>query len=115
MLLPHTCKNCGELAESVLHGAGAYQIRQSCGECGAYIKFIHYSDMPTVTGIRAEIWTISNQRVSIIEKAKKAIGFKDLETDRWRRLAWYRVYREVYDMINSAEQRYETLDEEINF
>lgn len=96
LLLSSKCERCGSEGAPHLSISGPH-VRMSCGACGFYIKFVGKQALPSVPELRAEIWRITNQAVDVIERAKKACGFQDVQTSEWRAMQYYKLYKYLLD------------------
>ena len=70
----YSCNRCGLIFEASFVFAGPH-IKQVCYGCNAYVKFFDKKLIPDVKEIKIKIWAVVSQDVSLIEAAKKQIGF----------------------------------------
>ncbi len=71
------CHKCGYSGESKFSISGTH-LKQKCGNCGFYIKFLDHKLFPSVADLRLKIWQISGGSKELIEIAKSEISFTEI-------------------------------------
>lgn len=93
LFIPHNCSACGKTEEAKFLFSGPH-VKQVCGHCNAYVKFVSKSIIPDATEIRLKIWSIT-QDVPLIEAAKEQCGFVEGLSGLQNRIMYWRLYLSV--------------------
>lgn len=100
-LLQTTCYSCGTISEPILSASGKH-IKQSCGACGKYIKFIAQNTLPHIKLVRAAIWSLSMEDVVFIQSVKQEMLFEEYKLAHGEYIAYWRLYLEIRKQIIQA-------------
>lgn len=93
-LLSNACACCGYKGPTSLTIVGPH-IRQSCGACGQYVKFIGVDDLPPLADIKRATFEIT-QDLEYIDRAKSCCGFQVVKTMKWVQMQYYKLYKYIY-------------------
>lgn len=94
------CFICGRANQSIFTVAEIY-LHYTAMNYSKTKSFITLEYLPSVKEIRNHIWNIADKNSDVIEHAKNRIQFKQHRTDGLLdRLEWFKVYREVKDLLN---------------
>jgi hypothetical protein len=96
----HSCHKCGGVDEAKFVLSGPH-VKQVCLHCGFYVKFAGHAIIPDIAEIRLRIWQISKGNVEIIEAAKVATGYVQIEDKLLHKIQWWRVYLRVRATVPS--------------
>ncbi|RZJ92459.1 MAG: hypothetical protein EOO20_01755 [Chryseobacterium sp.] len=90
LFIPHFCPVCGQTEEAKFVFSGPH-VKQVCGNCDAYVKFVSKSVVPDATETRLKIWSIT-QDVPLIDAAKEECKFVDGLIGLEKRMMCWRLY-----------------------
>jgi hypothetical protein len=96
----HTCYKCGLIDEAKFVFAGPH-VKQVCNGCGFYVKFFDKAMIPDVMEIKLKIWAITNQDLTLIEKAKREVEFTPC-TGLTAKMMYWRVYLKVRELLKQT-------------
>lgn len=100
-LLSNACPDCGYEGPTSLTIVGPH-IRQSCGACGVYVKFIGVQDLPDLRVIKQTTFEIT-QDLEYINRAKVACGFQEVKTMKWVQMQYYKLYKYIYNEVERKQ------------
>ena len=98
------CHKCGYSGESRFSISGTH-LKQICGKCGFYIKFLDHKLFPSVADLRLKIWGISGGNKELIEMAKVDISFAEIRNNDTsisnsltNKLQYWKLYLKVREL-----------------
>jgi len=91
-LIESYCHKCGVIGESRLAWAGPH-IKQSCDNCGAYIKFYDKAKLPDVREIKIKIFGLAERNLEKIQYWKNQIKFVEGLSGIDEKLEYYKLYK----------------------
>lgn len=89
--LEYDCHKCGCSGESRIYWAGPH-IKQVCGKCSFYIKFIKPLSIPSVREIKERIWFMTDGNKTAIDNAKTEVEFIENCTGPCEKLMYWKLY-----------------------
>lgn len=104
LLLENTCDKCGYYSETWLSESNIH-IKQSCGKCKSYIKFISRNSIPEPSLLKEKIWSLTRQNVELINDYKIKSNFPKREQEYLTNmpLAYYQLYFFIMWDLTSEE------------
>lgn len=93
-LIECKCHRCGTTGESSLSISGPH-IKQSCPNCGWYVKFIKANLIPNKIDIKVAIYHALNGNLSLVDEHKKSCGFNPNLTGMSEVLEYYKLYKQI--------------------
>lgn len=93
LFIPHNCSVCGQTEEAKFVFSGPH-VKQLCGHCDVYVKFVSKSTIPDATETRLKIWAIT-QDVPLIDAAKEECKFVEGLSGLEKRMMYWRLYLAV--------------------
>ena len=89
-----TCHKCHAVGESKFTISGPH-IKQSCSVCGAYIKFIHQRELPSLKDVRAAIWQKVEGDEAVIDQLKDESNFIYYKSDPDRFVQYWKLWLKI--------------------
>lgn len=103
LLTPFECHHCGVVDEAQYVFSGPH-IKQICGSCGAYVKFVSKASIPDAREIKLKIWSITKQNLEIIDNAKQLCGFVEGLNGIEKNIMYWRLYRQIRALLQSRKE-----------
>lgn len=101
--IPSNCHRCGYAGESNLVMAGPH-VKQTCGNCNAYIKFYDKTSIPDLREIKLAIMELAGGDISGIEGAKKEVRFFKEKSPVFEKVQYWKLLIHFIKKENDGKQ-----------